>query len=546
LITSFVSRLQAAIVPPPEPEEEPEEQEEAPSAPSTWREWLTELFPKWFSEGFAPYHEEFWDHVWTIRLGRRPRPFVAVWPRGWGKSSSAEAAAVLFGARAVRRYCWYVCATQRQADEHVSNLAAMLESSALASYYPLLATRQVGAYGRSLGWSRVRLRTAANYTIDSLGLDTELRGAKVEMDRPDVMILDDIDSLMDTAGVISKKLATLTKSVLPAGTPDLAVIVVQNLIHSDSVVARLVDGRADFLADRIVSGPHPALVDEAHETKDGKVVLTAGRPSWEAKGIEACQDVVDTIGWSSFETECQHDVEVFAGGTFAGVEFRHCSWEKVPDLVRIVVWCDPAVTDKDSSDSYGVQADGLGPDGILYRLYSWEERTSPEDALRRAILKALELKAEAVGIETDQGGDTWRPAYAKAWDDLVADPNRPEITAETKVPGLRTDKAGQGYGPKHHRAQQMLADYERGKIVHVEGTHGVLERALRRFPVRKPFDLTDAAFWSWHDLMKGSQDYARAYGLVTCGGCGHKFVDFTGDRPCPRCGRKAEPADRRP
>ena len=30
-----------------------------------------------------------------------------------------------------------------------------------------------------------------------------------------------------------------------------------------------------------------------------------------------------------------------------------------------------------------------------------------------------------------------------------------------------------------------------------------LERALRRFPRTKPFDLVDAAFWAWHDLRSG-------------------------------------------
>ncbi len=52
----------------------------------------------------------------------------------------------------------------------------------------------------------------------------------------------------------------------------------------------------------------------------------------------------------------------------------------------------------------------------------------------------------------------------------------------------------------------MLVDYEHGMIVHVAGTHEVLERALRRFPRSKPYDLTDAAFWSWHDLVEADEE----------------------------------------
>jgi phage terminase large subunit-like protein len=69
------------------------------------------------------------------------------------------------------------------------------------------------------------------------------------------------------------------------------------------------------------------------------------------------------------------------------------------------------------------------------------------------------------------------------------------------MPRFKSAKAGAGHGSKTHRASQMLADYERGRIVHVTGTHRTLERALKRFPVKKPYDLVDASYWAWQDLM---------------------------------------------
>ena len=54
------------------------------------------------------------------------------------------------------------------------------------------------------------------------------------------------------------------------------------------------------------------------------------------------------------------------------------------------------------------------------------------------------------------------------------------------------------------RATQMLSAYERGEIIHVvNGTSDTLERALRRYLIRKPFDLVDAAFWGYHGLLRG-------------------------------------------
>ena len=101
-----------------------------------------------------------------------------------------------------------------------------------------------------------------------------------------------------------------------------------------------------------------------------------------------------------------------------------------------------------------------------------------------------------MGVETDQGGDTWYATYELAWWKL----REAGLPAGVQRPQFRSVKAGAGYGSKAHRANLMHAESERGRFVHVLGTHRALERALKRFGLRKPFDLTDAAFWSWLNL----------------------------------------------
>lgn len=477
---------------------EPEQTERPITIPTDWERWLRLFFPKYTQHSFGAHHRAFWDWVWAIEEGKRPPPFIAIWPRGGAKSTSAELALAALAARGVRKYALYICATQEQADDHVQNVAALLESEAFSEVYPSVASRLLGKYGNSRGWRRNRLRTASGFTLDALGLDTAARGVKLEEQRPDVEVVDDIDEAEDNPSTTAKKERALTRTLFPAGTNDVAILGIQNLVHEGGIFARLADRRADYLADRIMSGPLPALEGEAHESREGRTFITAGRPIWEGQDREACQRIVDRDGISSFLVESQHEVDRFDGGTFANVEFRHCYPDEVPDLVRTVVWTDPAVTDKDSSDSYGIQADGVDAHGTIYRLYSWEQRTSPEDALRRAILKAVELGAEHVGVETDQGGDTWRTVFEKTWRDLLEDPHAAEVNKLTRKPSYRSEKAGAGFGPKAARAQRMLPDYETGRIVHVIGTHDVLERALKRFPLRKPYDLTDAAFWAWN------------------------------------------------
>jgi len=456
--------------------------------------WLREHFPEYVTAPFAAHHLEFWEWVWGLRSGRPPRvqAFIGVWPRGGAKSTSAELAVVAVGARRRRHYVVYVRATQEMADRSVENVAVMLEQPTITRSYPALGTPQRGKFGSVRGWRRERLRTASGLTVDAFGLDAAFRGVKVDEQRPDLIVFDDVDEKFDSPHATAKKAETLTTSLLPAGSSDLAVLGIQNLMVPNGIFAQLVDGRAEFLGDRHVSGPHPALRNMTYEQQGGQYRITGGEPVWEGQNLEVCQRQVISWGLTAFLQEAQHEVDNQSGGMYDRLDFQHCSWDEVPPLVRKVVWVDPAVTETDASDSMGIQADGIAANGMIYRLWSWEAVTSPEDALRRALQKALELGAEAVGVETDQGGDTWQSVYRESARSLGLD--------LTHLPQFRSQKAGAGQGPKVERSGRMLSEYERGRFVHVVGTHKVLERGLRRFPRVKPLDLVDAAYWSWYDL----------------------------------------------
>jgi hypothetical protein len=473
--------------------------------------WLRTMFPAYTRSPFASHHLQLWAWVWAIQPGLRPDPLVAILPRGGAKSTSAEMAVAALGCMDRRRYGLYVCGTQDQADDHVSNIGSLLELPSVAEHYPEMGDRLVGKHGNSKGWRVNRLRTASGFTIDAVGLDTAARGVKLEDARPDFLIVDDIDGEHDNPAATRKKITTLTRALIPAGSPDLATLAIQNLIHPNSVFAKLaglsLDGaQAEFLRRRIVIGPIPAVVDltvEDHPTEG--YVVTGGTPTWEGQNLQIVQGQVNDWGFSAFMAEAQHDVEPPPGGMFSHLHWRRTTWDQIDlrTMVRVVCWIDPAVTDKDQSDSQAIQIDGLGRDGLVYRLWSWEQRSSPLDTVVRALRKATELGAESIGIETDQGGDTWGSVYreAVAMVRTGADGLKPlDGEFEWVPPRFRSDKAGAGYGPKSHRASLMLSDYERGRFVHVMGTHLTLERALFRFPLTKPFDLTDAAFWSWHDL----------------------------------------------
>jgi phage terminase large subunit-like protein len=188
---------------------------------------------------------------------------------------------------------------------------------------------------------------------------------------------------------------------------------------------------------------------------------------------------------------------------FANIFFEHVKAAELPKLTIVGVCVDPAVTNNEKSDSQAIQVAALGEDDNVYMLWSWMQRSSPEDAINKALTVALTLRASWVGIETDQGGDLWQSTYRNVAKSMGLKP--------AQVPRFRAFKAG-SVGSKVHRAQMMKADYELGKIKHLLGTHNVLERAMKRFPMKKPYDIVDAAYWAWRYVRRGNlfvvQDFA--------------------------------------
>jgi len=311
-------------------------------APEEWEEWVRTLFPKHVTLEFAAHHEELWEWAWSLDATSHPRPLVAVWSRDGGKTTSVELATAMLGITERRRYAWYVTETQKKANNNIRNLGALLESAAVERHYPAHADRRLTKYGHSKGWTSERLMTSGGFTVDAIGLDTAQRGLKVEEQRPDLIILDDIDGRHDTLATTARKVQTITQSILPAGSMDCAVIGIQNLVIKDGVFTRLVDGRADWLADRIVSGPHPAIRGlewewRAESDDIRRPVIMAGEATWTGQDIDACQRLIWRIGITAFLRECQHRVRELTEGLV--IQFRSAEnlQEWTDDEIRLAL-----------------------------------------------------------------------------------------------------------------------------------------------------------------------------------------------------------------
>lgn len=375
-----------------------------------WKDWHSVVAPQVFTHDYHAEQARFWEWASNIKAGQRPdQAFVALWPRGFAKSSAMEVACARWACTGDRRYVLYVSATADQADKHLTSIAEILESPRVSRWYPKASDRAVNKYGTSRGWRGNRLRTASGFTIDSLGLDTASRGAKADELRPDMIVFDDIDHQHDTPRAVDKKISTITQSILP--TLDIRVGgagVAQNLTHGGSIAAKLADGSAEFLADRIVSGPFPAIRDLELELRGHKWVVTGGNPEWAGMDLAACQAAISMFGLAAFTIETQQDITEQPGALWTRdmINQTRISLEEMPPMERIVVGIDPNQTGQ--ADDAGVVVFGVATvDGVQhgYVLADGSQLSTPSEWRNEAASLYLEWNAGMFVVEKSGLGE---------------------------------------------------------------------------------------------------------------------------------------------
>lgn len=284
---------------------------------SEWEHSVRTLFPKFARAEFSGPQRQFWDYVWKLEKEKYMEPVGFFQPRGHAKSTTAEMATVLLGATGKRKFAVYCCASQDRANEHVSdNIRAMLESPEIQKHFPEIGTPRVGLHGNQSAWRQTELICANGFKIRALGFDGAMRGIKIEGERPDLIILDDIDDINDGIEMVLKREKVLTKSIIPAKSVDAFFIFAQNLIHPQSIATKVARRQADYFRKMNRIGPDPAIRDFEYEYNvAGDVVITGGIATWpQYMSLQVCQDMIDEMGLSAFLTECQQEVDEMAAG----------------------------------------------------------------------------------------------------------------------------------------------------------------------------------------------------------------------------------------
>jgi len=157
---------------------------------------------------------------------------------------------------------------------------------------------------------------------------------------------------------------------------------------------------------------------------------------------------------------------------------------ELPEMKRIVVAVDPAITAKEESDETGIVAAGLGHDGMGYVLRDVSGRYSPAGWAQKAIKLFRELNADRIVAEGNQGGEMVRHTIQTEW------PSAPVTIVH----------ASRG---KAARAEPVAALYEQKRIRHVGNLADLEDQLVTWEPLSglpSP-DRLDALVWAITELM---------------------------------------------
>lgn len=280
----------------------------------------------------------------------------------------------------------------------------------------------------------------------------------------------------------------------------------------------------------VTTTPRPTkLIRDLFARRDGSVHITRGS-TWEnAENLSATALAElkhryegSRLGRQELEGELLEDIE---GALWSRslIDAHRVGKDEVPNLTRVVVAIDPAVTSGEESDESGIVVVGhAGDHGYVLGDYSF--RGAPDEVVRRALWAYREFKADCVVAEVNNGGD-WIQRAVRARD--------------TNVP-YKQVRASRG---KVIRAEPISSLYEQGRMHHV-GLLPELEDQLCSFVpgIGSSPDRLDALVWAATELTGMTEgSWLEGYGAHTCHACSHTYLPEL-HKVCPKCGQEREGA----
>lgn len=288
--------------------------------------WCKYYFPNFCTAEPAPFHKRA-----SQRIIKSPEWFESrAWARELAKSTRTMMEVLHLTLTGKKKNVMLISNSEDNAKRLLEPYRANLDTN----------QRIIADYGKqkSWKWRDTEFKTRCGVAFRAVGADQSPRGTRNDAARPDVILIDDIDTDQDCRNpeIIRKRVEWINGALIPtrAVNVPLLVIVCGNIIAEYCCVTELMKK-----ADKV----------------DIVNIRTNGVSSWASKNSEENIDrVLSMISYASAQTE------YFNNPQTEGRVFKKLTFGKVPPLSQmdqLIVYSDPAPSNSDvKNNSYKVVA----------------------------------------------------------------------------------------------------------------------------------------------------------------------------------------------
>ena len=452
---------------------------------SEGRKELTKYDPMLFALTYLPHHlknaegeltlsEFHWDlaeygKTW-INKPQQPKEnrdaFIA--PRECGKSTWIFLILPMWAA--AHGHIKFVAAfsdAASQAETHLLTFKNELETNEyLRADYPELCTNKiVGSTGRSLANNAWRIVQSNDFIFDANGIDTNSLGKKVFGQRPDLIILDDIEKGEKNYSEYQagQQRRTVFDDIAPMNIYARMIIVGTTTMPNSMMdeFRKHADGNTgqelQWITDQNVKVHYYPAIMTADDGSERSV--------WPEK-------------WSLEWLNSQRHLRDFAKNYMNKPINTDGNFWTIEDVIigdmeeygNTIISIDPAVTKNKVSDYTGIAVLSRGEDDNIYVREAIQMKVSPSE-LSDKIGSMVDLyEPGVIYVETNQGGDLWQDVFKDI---------------PVKYRSIKQSVS------KQIRAGKALNYYQQGKIRHT-AHFPALEEQMWSFPKISHDDVLDA------------------------------------------------------
>lgn len=344
--------------------------------------------------------------------------------------------------------------------------------------------------------------TLANTKVEAKGIGTQMRGLRHGSTRPDLFLLDDLESKdsVNTPELREKNKRWFREEMLPALSREGNAIYMGTITHYDSVLNYVINERRDF-----VSRKFPAILSWSKRDdlwEDWRQIYRSDTPDAmekartffednEAEMLEGTEvlwpqrfsyldlmEIRENDGARAFNQEYLGNPIDEESQIFKPEDFTYYTDEDLVGM-ELEYFCGvDFAMGKERGDYSAVITVGKSPNGIFYVVDSFLERVHPDQLLETIVNKAMEYQYTAMAVEAQQAQE-WFAHKLK--DEL----RRHGYPANTRVQEVKQRVR------KALRIESLLPEVQGGRI-RFKKEHRLLMEMFELYPNHNHDDGPDA------------------------------------------------------